>query len=294
MDWDAVADELYGLEPGEFTAARDQRAKAARDAGDRQLAEQIRGLRRPTLAAWASNLLVHEQPAEADALLELGEALRQAHQDLDGERLRELSGQQHQVIYALARQAKQLTAQAGRRISEDAVREVQETLHAVLADPDAARQWAEARLTQPLTAPSGFTAATGATPSAPARTRKEKAAERVTDLDQARNRRQRQQEQLAQARQQAEEAQRELRAREADRASAQDQLEHAHHEQEEAQRRIDELGAQLKEAEAEERQARKSEQDARDRVRQADHAERQARRRAEDAAVHVERLAATM
>ncbi|MFF4214587.1 hypothetical protein ACFYZE_35720 [Streptomyces sp. NPDC001796] len=108
MDLDAVADELYALAQGDFTAASDERAKAARAAGDRELAEQIRRLRRPTLAAWASNLLVREQPDEVQRLLQLGEALRQAHKNLDGEQLRELSAQQHQVTFALVRQASQL------------------------------------------------------------------------------------------------------------------------------------------------------------------------------------------
>ncbi len=143
MDLDAVADELYGLAPGDFTAARDERVKAARAAGDRDLAEQIRRLRRPTMAAWASNLLVREQPDETERLLQLGEALRKAHQDLDGAQLRELSAQQHQLTFALARQADQLTAQAGQRISDDVRQEVQDTLHAALADPEAAEQVAE-------------------------------------------------------------------------------------------------------------------------------------------------------
>ncbi|WP_432171865.1 hypothetical protein [Streptomyces sp. 1222.5] len=56
MDLDAVADELYALAPSVFTAARDESAQAARAAGDRKLAEEIRRLRRPTLSAWASNL----------------------------------------------------------------------------------------------------------------------------------------------------------------------------------------------------------------------------------------------
>ncbi|MFV0138119.1 hypothetical protein ACLGIH_34035 [Streptomyces sp. HMX87] len=64
MDLETVSDELYGLRPGDFTAARNERAKAARSAGDRELAEQIRRLRRPTLAAWAGNLLVRQQPDE--------------------------------------------------------------------------------------------------------------------------------------------------------------------------------------------------------------------------------------
>ncbi|MFI9549933.1 hypothetical protein ACIHAR_39560 [Streptomyces sp. NPDC052016] len=72
MDLDAVADELYALPPGEFTAARDEHAKAARATGDRELADQTRRLRRPTQAAWASNLLVREDPDEVERLLQLG------------------------------------------------------------------------------------------------------------------------------------------------------------------------------------------------------------------------------
>jgi hypothetical protein len=128
VDLDAVANELYRLPPGDYTAARDERALAARAAGNRALAAQIHGLRRPTQAAWASNLLVREQPDEAKRLLQLGQELRRAHQDLDGEQLRMLSAQQHQVISALARTARQLAAQAGQRISEAAQRDLDESV----------------------------------------------------------------------------------------------------------------------------------------------------------------------
>ncbi|MFD8376915.1 hypothetical protein ACFV2Z_40265 [Streptomyces sp. NPDC059688] len=49
-----------------------------------------------------------------------------------------------------------LAARAGQPISDDTRQDVQDTLHAVLADPDAARQWAKGRLTKPLSAPAGF------------------------------------------------------------------------------------------------------------------------------------------
>lgn len=58
MDIDDVADELYAVLPAEFTATRDDRARAARRAGDRELARRISTLRKPTLGAWAANLLV--------------------------------------------------------------------------------------------------------------------------------------------------------------------------------------------------------------------------------------------
>lgn len=52
MDLESVADELYGLPPGEFVAARGRHVAAARTAKDPALAKQIAALRKPTLAAW--------------------------------------------------------------------------------------------------------------------------------------------------------------------------------------------------------------------------------------------------
>jgi hypothetical protein len=290
VDLDAVADELYGLPPGDFTATRDERASAARAAGDRELAEQIRRLRRPTLSAWASNLLVRDQPQETQHLLELGEALRQAHRDLDGEQLRELSAQQRHVTFALARQAGQLTAQAGQRISDDTQREVQETLHAVLADPDAAQQWAQGRLTKPLSAPVGFPAQTQAPTARAAARRATKPSGRVADLDAARARREEQQE-LDRARQEAADAERELKEREEELAGAQKEVDRAEERQQQAEQRITELSQQLKEAKGEQRQAGNAARSARDRTRDVDRAVRRARRRAEDAAAHAQGLA---
>ncbi|MFC8920902.1 hypothetical protein ACFT5C_34745 [Streptomyces sp. NPDC057116] len=159
MDLESVTDELYGLRPDRFTTARNARVAEARKAGDRQLADAVRALRRPTLAAWASNLLVRERPEEALSLTTLGEGLRRAHHELDGERLRELSRQQHVLVTALAREARQLAAEAGQPVGEDVQYEVEATLHAVLADPAAAEEWAAGRLVKPLAAPVGFTAA---------------------------------------------------------------------------------------------------------------------------------------
>ncbi|CAL9612524.1 hypothetical protein [Streptomyces sp. enrichment culture] len=159
MDVESVADELYGLRPAEFTALRDRRAAEARTSGDRELADRIRALRRPTLAAWASNLLVRARPDEARALVALGDGLRQAHRDLDGARLRELGRQQHVLVAALAREAQRLTAEAGEKIGEAARAQVEATLHAALADPDAAEEWVAGRLGKALSAPVGFAAA---------------------------------------------------------------------------------------------------------------------------------------
>ncbi|WP_413805051.1 hypothetical protein [Streptomyces sp. OE57] len=324
MDLDAVADELYALPPADFTAARDERAKDARTAGDRKLAERIRRLRRPTKAAWASNLLVRRQPDEAEQVLRLGEALRQAHQDLDGGQLRKLSAQQRQVIAALARQARDLTTRAGQPIGEGAQREVEETLRAVLADPDAGQEWVRGRLTKPLTAPTGFAPVAGAARSAPPASRRGERASggRVADLDAARSRRRERQERerrreeeqerrraeqekrraeqeklreqrerQARAQREAEDAERQLRAREAEFTAAEEEQGRTDQRKHQAQQRLADLSKQLKEAEGEQREADGAVREARTRVRKAERAVHEARRRATDAAAQAEQLA---
>lgn len=281
--------QLYGLAPGVFTAARDERAQAARAAGDRELAEKIRRLRRPTLSAWASNLLVREQPDEVQRLVHLGEALRRAHQDLDGGQLRELSAQQHQVTRALAQQAGQLTARAGQPVSDDTRQEVQGTLHAVLAD--AAQQWAKGRLTKPLSAPAGFPPLSRQ-PAPPATVRRTEPADEVADRDAAHARHRRQQEErLEQARRQAADAEQHLHAREADLTAAEEKLSRAEEEQQQAEQRVDDLSRQLKDAESAKQRARAAARKARDLTRAADRAAREARRRAHDTAAHADHLA---
>ncbi|MFJ3835613.1 hypothetical protein ACWGHM_09800 [Streptomyces sp. NPDC054904] len=146
MDVDEVIDALYAAHPSGFTAARAEAAARAKKEDGPEAARRITALRRPTLAAWASNLLVRSQPEEAEQFLQLAQALRSAHHALDGERLRVLSHQQHVVIGALAREAGRLAAEAGSPISEPVVREVERILYAVLAGPEASAEWASGRL----------------------------------------------------------------------------------------------------------------------------------------------------
>ncbi|MEV7562312.1 hypothetical protein AB0O33_32435, partial [Streptomyces sp. NPDC089795] len=156
MDADAVILELYGLRPADFTKARDTYVTQARREKDGAAAATIGGLRRPTLAVWAVNLLARTRPELAEALLRLGAELRRAHRELDGERMRALSHQRHQVIGALSAEAARLAAGAGERLREPALREVGEIFHGLLGDDDAARAWAAGRLAKPPPVTVGF------------------------------------------------------------------------------------------------------------------------------------------
>jgi hypothetical protein len=147
---EAVADELYGLPAAEFTSARDNRVASARQAGDRELAGEVKNLRRPTASAWLTNQLVRERRQEIAALLELGSALRDAQAQLAGEDLRRLSQQGQQIVTALGREARRIALERGVRVADDTVREVEETLHAALADPAASAAVSAGHLTAAL------------------------------------------------------------------------------------------------------------------------------------------------
>ncbi|GAB3356347.1 hypothetical protein [Modestobacter lapidis] len=145
-----VAGELYGLPPDEFTAARDARRKEARADGDRDLAQAIGKLRRPSAAAWAVNTLVRREPDELRQLVALGADLREAQRTLEGEQLKELTQQRRRVVAALVRQARTLAQELGRPVSDAVAGQVQDTLRAAMADEDAGRATLSGRLTSPL------------------------------------------------------------------------------------------------------------------------------------------------
>ncbi|WP_285544189.1 hypothetical protein, partial [Streptomyces lavendulae] len=157
------------LRPAEFTAARDEYVAKARKAGDRELAAAISALRKPTVAVWAAGLLARRRPKEAQSLVQLGEALRTAHRTLDAGQLRRLSHDQHVVIQELARTARALAVEAGQAVSEPVLHEVEQILHAVLADPGVAAQWMAGRLVKAPDAALGFTGLEPAPGAAPPR-----------------------------------------------------------------------------------------------------------------------------
>jgi hypothetical protein len=145
-----VADELYALTPAEFTAARDERARQARQAGQRDDAAAIKKLARPTTSAWLVNQLSREAPDRLGRLVEVGEALEEAQRTLAGDRLRELSGQRRNVINDLLPQAAEIASRAGQPASAVVMGEVRATLEAALADSAARAAVQSGRLTKPL------------------------------------------------------------------------------------------------------------------------------------------------
>ncbi|MDT0276569.1 hypothetical protein [Blastococcus goldschmidtiae] len=150
MDLDEVADELYAVPPEDFIALRKARQDEAKSDGDKALAKEIGALPKPPAAAWACNLLVREHREEIENLVELGDLLREAQENLAGDQLRALDVQRRQLVTALTRQARGLAAGGGHPVSAAVANQIEATLRAAMADPDAGRALLTGRLTSPM------------------------------------------------------------------------------------------------------------------------------------------------
>ncbi|MGW6917621.1 hypothetical protein ACWGB8_27885 [Kitasatospora sp. NPDC054939] len=147
--FDEIADALHTLPPGDFTAARNTAADRVKK-DDPALAKRVRALHRPTLAAWAANLLAHRRPGLVRDLLDLGGALREAQAHLHGEQLRELADRRRRLVHALVARAGEEARSAGQVLGADALDGLERTLTAALADPEAGRLLAEGHLSAVL------------------------------------------------------------------------------------------------------------------------------------------------
>lgn len=269
MDIDEVADELYGLDPAEFVEARKARVTQARKEGDRELATAIGKMRKPTLVAWVVNNFAREEPEQVEELLELGEALRDAQRHLSGDDLRALTTQRQRVIRAMARRAGELAATRGQQVSETAAREVGQSMHAALADPEIADLVRAGRLVTAASysgmGPAGMTVVGGRS-KPPTSGRKPDTTKLKAD---------------AQAEVDAAERA-ELEAREAV-GTAQADAQEAADRVAELDSRIEDLRSQLAQAEQERQFAHKSERTAASNVTAAEHKAEQAQARLETA-----------
>ncbi|HZD78878.1 MAG TPA: hypothetical protein VE646_02400 [Actinomycetota bacterium] len=151
-------DELFGLEPGRFVAARDELVKRLREGGQEARATQVKALRRPTVAAWTLNQLARQHREELRGLLEAGEELRRAQRTILSGGSADLTGageRRRALIAELMRWAGELLA-AQRRDSAATREAIREGLEAASADEQTARAALEGHLSKGPSAPVGF------------------------------------------------------------------------------------------------------------------------------------------
>ncbi|MGW6446668.1 hypothetical protein [Lentzea sp. NPDC055074] len=208
MDLKPVADELYGLPPKDFTAARNA---AAKQTDDKDLAKAIQDLRKPTVGAWAVNKLVRDAPEGLEEALGLSTAQLT---------MRELGRKRKELMEALVYRTLELTGP----LADDAVTQVRNTLTAAMADPESAEQVRHGHLTKGLEY-SGF----GFALPAP-----EPAQDGEDAL--ARKRRERQERKRAEAQQAVDEAEQAVGEAQADQLAAQRAFDRAAERLEDAKR----------------------------------------------------------
>ncbi len=154
-----VIDRLYSLDPEAFTGERNAAAKRLRDDGDREASDLVKGLKKPTAAAWAVNQLSRRAPKHVDELLEAGTALRSAQRAaLSGKgkgTLREATQRRRQAVARLLDEATAMFREAGRSPTPhvDAIRS---TLEAAGTDEETGQQVRAGRLAKEVEPLTGF------------------------------------------------------------------------------------------------------------------------------------------
>ena len=146
-----IADSLYAGVLDDFVAAR---AAAAKDVArrDKDLAAAVRGLPKPSVAAWAVNMLSRHRPDVLAELGGLGVRMRTAQDSLDAAALRELGRERRTMLADAVDTARSVAREQGRPLSDTMASDVEETLRALTADEGAARAVGSGRLLKVLSA----------------------------------------------------------------------------------------------------------------------------------------------
>ena len=158
---DERVDELFRLPPEEFTAARDRLAADLKDAGDGDSAKEVKGLRRPTVAAWAVNLAVARKADMVASLLDaagrLRSAQRRAASGLSAEDYREAMGERRAAVRRLTEEAAAALQEQGRQ-AEPHLGAVARTFEAAASESAAGEAVRAGRLSKELEPTAGFDA----------------------------------------------------------------------------------------------------------------------------------------
>lgn len=203
-------DRLYAAPLDEFVGERDALAKQLRSDGDREAADRVKALRKPSAAVWAVNQLARRQQKDYRALLKAGDKLRATQEKVLGgespEKLQEAAAAERELVDALTEKGRAILDVAGLKPTDAMLRRLGATLHAAATRPDLREAAESGRLEQEEeTAGFGFELLSGGLPPAPApkkgedkraRERREAAERRLEEA----------QEELAAAREAAKEA----------------------------------------------------------------------------------------
>jgi hypothetical protein len=144
-------DRLYHGPLEEFTQGRNELAQELRSDGETEAADWVKGLTKPSRAAWLVNQLSVRKSDEIAELLEAGRELRAAQEEMlagsaDRDKLREASRREQREVDSLLRTAEALGREHG--VGQQILTKVGETLQAASSDPEVAEAIESGRLTR--------------------------------------------------------------------------------------------------------------------------------------------------
>ena len=125
-------DDIYGAPLGEFIATRDALAARLKAAGDKSGAAAAKGLRKPSVVAWAANQVVWHASAEWQRLEAAARGLRRAHEHAaTAEELRAASREQREALLACESRAAERLKHDGHAVGAGLLQKVGGTLLAL-------------------------------------------------------------------------------------------------------------------------------------------------------------------
>ena len=147
-----LLDQLYREHPKDFVSARNQLVGELRAAKRRDEAEQVKGLRRPSAAAWLINRVALSEPSLLQEFASAGRGLADAQSralagDADAaEEWRAAATREDEAIAAIVQQAEREARDAGHPAAESALDLARETLRAAASDEELREQATRGRL----------------------------------------------------------------------------------------------------------------------------------------------------
>lgn len=154
---DTEIQRLYGLPFGEFTAARNALAKQLKKDGDKDAAEEVASLPKPTVSAWAVNHLFTTHSEDMEELLASGERARKALRSIlsggDPGALRDAIQEARDLANELRDRAVEAVAEESRKPGPAVVERIATNLQSLAfspaAEPVIQRGWMDVDLPPP-------------------------------------------------------------------------------------------------------------------------------------------------
>lgn len=157
FDLEAAIDGLYRGEPEAFTEARNRLAKTCKQRGDREGAERVKALRKPSVSAWVVNALWWEDRAAFDASFEAARRVRDAQMQGGLAVQQAAAAKRRRALDDLLAHARQRLESTGRATTPAVLRRIATTLEACAALADNLPSPGPGRLSEDLD-PPGFEA----------------------------------------------------------------------------------------------------------------------------------------